>query len=191
MQGVPGVGWAVLHRAVLHAAPAGRRSLCLDLREQGSHVEATGAFRFAPSTQVVAALAQVCREHEVEGGSAARLARYARNWRRLVDGMRQMGFRTVVPDAAASPIVATFHNPGHPAFSFDALYEGMKCRGFVIFPGRLALADTFRIGCMGDVEEEDIAEAIIAVAEAMREMGVASIGREAVSMIGREARSAA
>ena len=191
MQGVPGVGWALVRRAALAAAPAGRRSLSLDLREQESHMEATGAFRFTPPTQVVAAFAQACREHEAEGGSAARLARYARNWRRLVDGMRQMGFRTVVPDAAASPIVATFHNPGHPAFSFDALYEGMMRRGFVIFPGRLALSDTFRIGCMGNVDEQDIAEAMVAVAATMQEMGVTGIGREAVATSGREAVAAA
>ena len=178
MQGVPGVGWAVVRRAALAAAAPGRRSLCLDLREQGAHMDTTGAFRFTPPTQVVAAFAQACREHEAEGGSAARLARYGRNWRRLVDGMRQMGFRTVVPDAAASPIVATFHNPAHPAFSFEALYQGMKRRGFVIFPGRLALADTFRIGCMGDVEEDDIAAAMVAVADTLREMGVPGLGRE-------------
>ena len=90
-----------------------------------------------------------------------------------------MGFRTVVPDAAASPIVATFHNPEHPAFRFEKLFQGMKRRGFVIFPGRLALADTFRIGCMGDVTEDDIGDAMEAVEETMREMGVTAIGREA------------
>jgi 2-aminoethylphosphonate-pyruvate transaminase len=73
--------------------------------------------------------------------------------------------------------VATFHNPDHPAFSFEALFEGMKRRGFIIFPGRLALANTFRIACMGDVTEEDIGEAMTAVAETMAEMGVAELGR--------------
>lgn len=179
MQGVPGVGWAVVRRAALDAAPPERRSLSLDLRDQGRHMDTTGAFRFTPPVQVVAAFAQACREHEAEGGSAVRLARYTRNWRRLVDGMRQMGFRTVVPDAAASPIVATFHNPDHPAFSFDALYQGMQRRGFIIFPGRLALADTFRIGCMGAVVEEDIAEAMQALADTMEEMGVTTVGRPA------------
>ena len=38
MQGVPGVGWAVVRRAALEAARPGRRSLCVDLREQGSHM---------------------------------------------------------------------------------------------------------------------------------------------------------
>ncbi len=87
------------------------------------------------------------------------------------------GFRTVVPDAAASPIVATFHNPDHPGFSFEALFAGMKRRGFVIFPGRLALENTFRIGCMGVVTEADIARAMVALADTMAEMGVSGFGR--------------
>ena len=99
------------------------------------------------------------------------------NWRRLVDGMRQMGFATVVPDEFASPVVATFHNPDHPAFTFQALFEGMKQRGFIIFPGRLALADTFRIGCMGDVTEADMSEAMQAIADTLEEMGTIRLGR--------------
>ena len=143
------------------------------------HLARTGTLRFTPPMQVLAAFAQACREHEADGGSPARLARFEANWRRLVDGMRQMGFRTVVPDEPASPIVATFHNPDDPAFSFDALFQGMKRRGFVIFPGRLALANTFRIGCMGDVSAADMGRAMEAVAETMAEMGVHAMGRGA------------
>jgi 2-aminoethylphosphonate-pyruvate transaminase len=176
MQGVPGIGWAVVQKQVLENAKGTCPSLALDLWDQNQHMDRTKSFRFTPPTQILAAFAQACREHEAEGGAEARLARYMRNWRRLVDGMRQLGFTTVVPDAYASPIVATFHNPEHPAFSFDALFEGMKRRGFIIFPGRLALANTFRIGCMGDVTEADMAEAIQAVAETMAEMGVTGVG---------------
>ena len=176
MAGVPGIGWAVMQRAALEASVR-PKILSLDLLDQDRHMERTGTFRFTPPMQVLAAFAQACREHEAEGGAPARLRRFGANWRRLVDGMRQMGFRTVVPDAHASPIVATFHNPADPAFSFDALFEGMKQRGFIIFPGRLALADTFRIGCMGDVSEADMGRAMDAVAETMREMGVEATGR--------------
>jgi 2-aminoethylphosphonate-pyruvate transaminase len=178
MEGVPGVGWTIVQKQVLESAKGVAASLTLDLWDQNQHMDRTHAFRFTPPTQVVAAFAQACREHAAEGGVPARLARYQRNWRRLVDGMRQMGFSTVVPDDAhASPIVATFHNPAHPAFSFQALFEGMQRRGFIIFPGRLALANTFRIGCMGAVREDDIAEAMQAVAETMVEMGISEFGR--------------
>jgi 2-aminoethylphosphonate-pyruvate transaminase len=177
MQSVPGIGWAVVQKTVLENARGQGASLVLDLWDQNQHMDRTTAFRFTPPTQVLAAFAQACREHAQEGGAAARLARYQRNWRRLVDGMRQMGFSTVVPDEHASPIVATFHNPDHPAFSFQALFDGMKKRGFIIFPGRLALADTFRIGCMGDVTEADISEAMQAIADTLEEMGVTRLGR--------------
>lgn len=177
MQGVPGLGWAIVQNTVLENARGYGSSLVLDLWDQNQHMDRTIAFRFTPPTQVVAAFAQACREHAQEGGTAARLARYQRNWRRLVDGMRQMGFTTVVPDEYASPIVATFHNPDHPAFNFQALFEGMKRRGFIIFPGRLALADTFRIGCMGDVTESDMSDAMEAVADTLEEMGVTHLGR--------------
>ena len=86
-------------------------------------------------------------------------------------------YEAAIPDEYAAPIVATFRNPDHAAFSFQALFEGMKARGFIIFPGRLALADTFRIGCMGDVTEQDMAEAMNAVAETIQEMGITGLGR--------------
>ncbi|MGI4953129.1 MAG: hypothetical protein ACRYGM_15100 [Janthinobacterium lividum] len=57
----------------------------------------------------------------------------------------------------------------------------MRARGFVIFPGRLALADTFRIGCMGDVAEHAIAAAMAALAEVMAEMGLPAFGRTAAA----------
>lgn len=177
MQGAPGICWSLVQKTALENAKGNCPSLALDLWDQNQHMERTGAFRYTPPTQVLAAFAQACREHQAAGGAPARLARYRRNWRRLVDGMRQMGFKTVVPDEFASPIVATFHNPAHPAFSFQKLFEGMQRRGFIIFPGRLALADTFRIGCMGEVTEEDIAEAMAAVAETLAEMGVTGLGR--------------
>lgn len=177
LQGVPGIGWAVVQKQALENARGQVKGLSLNLWDQNQHMDRLGTFRFTPPTHVLAAFAQALREHEAEGGVEARQARYRASWRRLVDGMRQMGFRTVVPDEFASPIVATFHNPEDPAFSFQKLFEGMKARGFVIFPGRLALADTFRIGCMGNVTEADIGEAMMAVAEVMGEMGVGAMGR--------------
>jgi 2-aminoethylphosphonate-pyruvate transaminase len=177
LQGVPGLGSSIVRKAALENAKKNCPSLVIDLWTQLQQLESIGAMRFTPPTQVLAAFAQACREHQAEGGTAARGSRYRRNWRRLVDGMRQLGFQTVVPDAYAAPIVAAFHNPAHPAFKFDALYEGMKRRGFIIFPGRVAVPNTFRIGCMGDVHEQDLADAVQAVAETLKEMGATGVGQ--------------
>ena len=176
MEGLPGIGWAIVRRDAL-AAAARPQLMALDLADQAEHMDRTGLFRFTPPVQVLSAFAQACREHAAEGGTEARLARYSANWRRLTDGMRQMGFHAAVPDRHASPIVATFHNPEHPCFSFDALDTGMRRRGFIIFPGRGVLDGTFRIGCIGNVTVQDVASAMAAVAETMAEMGVGGLGR--------------
>jgi 2-aminoethylphosphonate-pyruvate transaminase len=134
-------------------------------------------FRFTPATHLLLGMAEALREHAEEGGIEARQARFRASWRRLVDGMRQMGFRTLLEDEVASPIVATFHDPPDPNYSFRKLYDGMKARGFIIFPGRLAAANTFRLACIGIVTERDIGRALDAMAETLREMGVTTMGR--------------
>jgi 2-aminoethylphosphonate-pyruvate transaminase len=179
LQAPPGLAWVVAKRSALEETKGNAHSLTLDLWDQHQHLERTGMFRFTPATHLLLGMAEALREHQEEGGLPARQARYRRSWRRLVDGMRQMGFRTLLDDAVASPIVATFHDPADPNYSFKALYDGMKRRGFVIFPGRLAAANTFRIACIGVVTEHDIGRALDALAETLREMGVQGMGRPA------------
>lgn len=177
LQAPPGLAWIVAKKSALEEAKGNAHSLTLDLWDQNQHLDRTGMFRFTPATHLLLAFAEALREHEAEGGIEGRHARYHRSWRRLVDGMRQMGFRTLLEDSVASPIVATFHEPLDPGYSFKALYEGMKRRGFIIFPGRLAAANTFRIACIGVVTEADIGRALEALAETMGEMGVVGMGR--------------
>lgn len=177
LQAPPGTAWIVAKRSAIEEAKGNAHSLTLDLWDQHQHIERTGMFRFTPATHLLLGMAEALREHRDEGGMEARQARYRASWRRLVDGMRQMGFRTLLDDAVASPIVATFHDPPDPNYSFRKLYDGMKKRGFVIFPGRLAAANTFRIACIGIVNEHDIGRALDALADTLREMGVKNMGR--------------
>ena len=53
-----------------------------------------------------------------------------------------------------SPIITSFLYPD-AAFSFTEFYDALKQRGFVIYPGKVSDADTFRIGTIGDVYPED------------------------------------
>ena len=60
--------------------------------------------------------------------------------------MRGLGFATLLADEWLSPIITTFHAPADPAFEFDAFYDAMKARGFIIYPGKLTAVDSFSAG---------------------------------------------
>ena len=172
LESVPGVAMVIARRTALEASAGRSASVVLDLHAQWRFFEEVGWWRWTPPTHVVAALAKACERHRREGGAAGRLERYRRSWRRLVDGLRARGFRTLLPDEAAAPIIATFHDPDDPDYTFQALYDALERRGIVIFPGRLTAAGTFRIGVMGDLVESDMEVVLAAMDEAMAEIGV-------------------
>ena len=128
---------------------------------------------------MVAALSAALDALEAEGGVEKRLARYQGNCRALVEGMREMGFETYLANEVQAPIVVTFHAPSDPRFRFDAFYAAMRSRGFLIYPGKLTKAESFRIGCIGNLDEAAIGAALAAVREAITEMGLESCGRRA------------
>jgi 2-aminoethylphosphonate-pyruvate transaminase len=174
LQGVPGFGFALIRQEVLERCEGNAHSLSLDLFAQWRGFEKNGQWRFTPPTQVVAALLQALDEHANEGGVAGRGARYALNHRTLVDGMEKMGFRCLVARAEQAPIIVTFLMPGDPNFKFDDFYDRLRDKGFLIYPGKLTVADSFRIGCIGDLGAEQIREALDAISSTMDEMGVTS-----------------
>ncbi|MDQ4060728.1 MAG: 2-aminoethylphosphonate--pyruvate transaminase, partial [Pseudomonadota bacterium] len=89
-----------------------------------------------------------------------------------VEGMRALGFRTLLPDALQAPIIVTFHMPPDPRFVFQRFYDSLKERGYVIYPGKLTVADSFRIGCIGRLYPEDMRGALAAIRDVLDEMGV-------------------
>jgi 2-aminoethylphosphonate-pyruvate transaminase len=174
IQGVPGFCF-VLARPDAIAATAGQaRSLSLDLHAQWAEMEAHhGKWRFTSPTHTVLAFAQALEELEAEGGVAARARRYTRNQRRLVEGMREIGFQTLLDDDLQSPIITAFRDPVDN-FDFATFYDLLKGHGFVIYPGKVTQANTFRIGTIGDVHAEDIERLLAAVAEVSGQMGLYS-----------------
>ena len=175
-EGVPGVGFAILRESLLKDCKGNAPSLTLDLYDQWQTMEKNAQWRFTPPTHVIVAFDQALREHEEEGGVPGRGARYARNCKILVDGMRELGFETLLPDALQAPIIVTFHMPADPSFVFQTFYDCLGERGFVIYPGKLTVADSFRIGCIGRLGEEEMRGALDAVRETLALMGVTHCG---------------
>jgi 2-aminoethylphosphonate-pyruvate transaminase len=172
IEGVPGVGFVIARRAALEAATGNAHSLSLDLHDQWSAMEKNAQWRFTPPIHVIVAFAQALEEHVAEGGVAGRGARYRRNCEILVQGMRALGFETLLPDQLQAPIIVTFHMPADPKFRFDDFYDRLRTKGYVIYPGKLTVADSFRIGCIGRLGEAEMQGALAAIKATLAEMGV-------------------
>jgi 2-aminoethylphosphonate-pyruvate transaminase len=173
LEGTPGIGFAIVEKAHLEAAKGNSPSMSLDLHDQWRGFEANGQWRFTPPVQVTAALVEALRALEAEGGPPARLARYRTNYRVLAAGMAARGFDLFLAPAVQAPIIATFHlpgdQPGQAPFSFDRFYDSLAARGFVIYPGKLTRAESFRIGCIGALTPADFERLLVAVDAAMRD----------------------
>ncbi len=172
LEGVPGMGFVFLRKPVIDGAAGNSHSLAMDLHDQHVYMEKTGQWRFTPPTHVVAALAEAMRQFVEEGGQPARLARYSANCEALVSGMKALGFEPFLRPEIQAPIILTFHAPADPRYEFRAFYEAVKARGFILYPGKLTQLETFRVGCIGAIGPAEMKQAVAAVADAMREMGI-------------------
>ena len=156
IQGVPGFSFIICNRADLIASAGKARSLSLDLYDQWKTMHVDGKWRFTSPTHVVLAFAQALRELKKEGGIPAREKRYRENNQLLIEKMEELGIRPYIDAAHQGPIITTFFYPDRHDFSFQEMYDYIKERGYAIYPGKVTQADTFRIGNIGEVYQEDI-----------------------------------
>ncbi|MCL2200817.1 MAG: 2-aminoethylphosphonate--pyruvate transaminase [Oscillospiraceae bacterium] len=166
VQGVPGFGFVIAKKAELEKCAGNARSLCMDLVGQWKDMDKSGKWRYTSPTHVVRAFYQALDELEQEGGIEARYERYKENHHVLVDGMRELGFQTLLPDEYQAPIITSFLYP-NDEFEFMPFYEAVKAQGFVLYPGKISQADTFRIGNIGEVYPEDMSRLIKAIRSAI------------------------
>ena len=155
IQGVPGFCFVLAKRAALAACKGNSRSVSLDLYDQWQHMEGSGKWRFTSPTHVVTAFSQALDELEAEGGVAARQQRYEANNRLLRTKLSSLGFAPYIVEKVQSPIITTFRYPDAD-FQFAEFYRFVKQQGFVLYPGKLTDADTFRVGNIGEIYESDI-----------------------------------
>ena len=176
LEGVPGLGFVVCRKTALAGCKGNATTLVLDLFDQAEGFARTGQYRFTPPIHVIVALGKAIEEHAAEGGVAGRGKRYRDNARVLIDGMRAMGFRTLLGEKLQAPIIITFHMPSDPKFVFQRFYDGLKDRGYVIYPGKLTVADSFRMGCIGRLYPKDMKGALDAVRDVLEDMRVSNGG---------------
>ncbi len=173
LEGVPGLGFCIARTDALQNTAGNSPSLSLDLFAQWTAMNKTKQWRFTPPTHVLLAFAQALNEFDEEGGVAGRGTRYRNNCHILVDGMRTMGFKTLLPDVLQAPIIVTFHMPQDRRFDFNTFYNRLREQGYVIYPGKLTVAESFRIGCIGRLGADEMKGALAAIRNTLDMFGIA------------------
>lgn len=172
IEGIPGFSYVLVKRELLEASQGECHSVVLDLYEQWKGLEASGQFRFTPPTHALVGFRQAMRELEEEGGIEARYNRYRRNADCLITRLKAMGFKPLLNDNEAGPIIQTILSPDDPKFDFEAFYKGLRQRGFAIYPGKLTKKPSFRIGTIGKLDEKVMEQVVDAIEAVLKDMDV-------------------
>ena len=164
IQGVPGFSFIIASVQKLALCEGNAHSHSLDVYDQWETMDKKGKWRFTSPTHTVRAFQQALNELDKEGGIEKRYSRYSENQQRLREGMKEIGYETLLDEGMQSPIITAFCYPDS-SFEFKDFYEKMKEKGFVLYPGKVSDAETFRIGNIGEVYSEDIDRLLKAVRE--------------------------
>ena len=175
IEGPPGMGFVIARQAVLEHSQGNSHSLALDLHDQWTYMQKTTQWRFTPPTHVVAAFRCALDQFRAEGGTSARGERYRKNCDTLIEGMSALGLRSFLPRAIQAPIIVTFHAPADKKYAFKAFYDKVKGRGYILYPGKLTQVETFRVGCIGAIDANEMRNVVSAVAETLKEMGITQV----------------
>jgi 2-aminoethylphosphonate-pyruvate transaminase len=135
-------------------------------------MQKTTQWRFTPPTHVVAALRTALDQFIAEGGQPARGARYARNCAALVDGMKALGFETFLPADVQAPVIVTFHAPRDAKWQFVQFYAAVRDAGYILYPGKLTQVETFRVGCIGAIDANEMHNAVAAIGRTLADLGI-------------------
>ena len=175
IEGVPGFSFVIGRRDALLACEGYARCLSLDLLDQLKGFDKNGQFRYTPPTHSLLAFEQAMKELEHEGGVTERGERYRRNQETLMEGMKLLGFRPYLDPAVQSPIITSFYYPDTEQFAFDAFYRRLSDKGFIIYPGKISRANTFRIGSIGRIFPGDIDALVSAIDSVLKEMRIKTV----------------
>lgn len=175
LEGVPGMGFVIAKRSVLEASGGNSHSLAMDLHDQYAYMQKTTQWRFTPPTHVVAALRAAVDQFLAEGGQPARGERYRKNCRTLVEGMASLGFRPFLAPEIQAPVIVTFHAPADSKYDFQTFYAAVRERGYILYPGKLTQIDTFRVGCIGAVDDNEMRNVVTAIGQSLASLGIRQV----------------
>ncbi|MBR8037281.1 2-aminoethylphosphonate aminotransferase [Burkholderia cenocepacia] len=152
LHGVPGAAFVIVRRSAL--AKAASRTYYLDLGRLAKLQDQRNT-PFTPSVHAYYALVEALREFDEAGGWRARHAHYKALADQAQAGLATRGMPLVLPEGASSVVLRAYRLP--QGVTYEALHDGLKARGFVIYAGQGGLSkELFRISTMGAIQAADV-----------------------------------
>ncbi|MBR7976302.1 2-aminoethylphosphonate aminotransferase [Burkholderia vietnamiensis] len=152
LHGVPGAAFVIVRRSALTKAAS--RTYYLDLGRLAKLQDQRNT-PFTPSVHAYYALVEALREFDEAGGWRARHARYEALADQVQAGLAARGMPLVLPEGESSVVLRAYRLP--QGVAYEALHDGLKARGFVIYAGQGGLSkELFRISTMGAIEAVDV-----------------------------------
>jgi len=160
LHGIPGLAMVLCRREVLKQ-DIEPRTLSLHLPAWAEH-QARQSTPFTPPVNAMLGLAQALKELKKQGGWKARRARYRQLALRVAQTCQDLGIEQWLPAEESSCVLRSYHLPA--GMNYNALHDGLKQQGFVIYAGQGNLAaELFRISTMGDISDYDMARLVNAL----------------------------
>jgi 2-aminoethylphosphonate-pyruvate transaminase len=158
VQGMAGLGIVIIDKKVL--AECYPRTVYLDLKSQIEYFNSTNQMRFTSPVQILNALSVALDELSKEGLNM-RFCRYKHLNEIIRDGMETLGFVPLVEREKNSIVITSFIEP--KGFDFNEFHDYLKTKGFIIYPGKVAKTNTFRLSNIGDINEYDVTKFLTTV----------------------------
>jgi 2-aminoethylphosphonate-pyruvate transaminase len=168
IQGMPGISFVIASSEEMRKCSRTGRSQSFDLYEQWETMEIfNGKWRNKTPIYTLSAFYQALCDLEKEGGIDARYIRYRENHETLLEGMKNLRFKSFLPENIQSPVVTYFHYPRSDEFNFTKFYKKLLREGFMICQGETGSADTFGIASIGNVKNKDMKRLLKAIARSV------------------------
>ena len=165
IQGLPGVSFVLVKHTDMERMQAfPPRTLYFHLPMLHSHQQREST-PFTPAIQPLYALDEALQEL-LEEGVAQRIARYRAAAHLLRDGFESLGLKCLLPPDLRSNTITSLELPA--GFTYEALHDALKARGYVIYAGQGDLAArVFRVANMGHLTLDQFRGFLAALTEVL------------------------
>jgi len=154
LESFPGISFVIARKDDLVKVKGKSRSFYFNLYEQWKYAEEKGQTPFTPAVQLFYAVDKAIQEL-LEEGLGNRIQRYKRMKNILKSGLKDLGFRFVLPDQLQSNILLAVKLPIN--MDYWEVHDLLKKNGFVIYSGQKNLDQgIFRIAPLGSITEKEI-----------------------------------